>query len=155
MSPSPSAADDNSSLDDATALVEQQLVVLFRRARAGFEQLAREVHPHLDVAAYGILHLIGHGDATTVTALAERLAVGKPTVSRQVSALEQLGLVTRQRSRTDTRAVQLRLTPEGRVRLDTARLRRQARMRELLAEWDIDEVAALGELLARFNGLPW
>lgn len=134
-------------------VVEQELVLLFRRARAVFEQTAREVHPGLDVSAYGLLFLIDTGEATTVTALSGRLGVGKPTVSRQVSALEKLGLVSRSGSEDDRRAVRLALTAEGGTRLGQARARRQEGFRTMLAQWDPADVAALGDLLHRFNQL--
>lgn len=139
----------------ATEVVERQLLLLFRKVRAGFEQLAREVHPGLDAAAYGILQLIDTGAATTVTTLAERLSVGKPTISRQVTALEKLGLLTRQPAHARSRAVQLRLTDEGRVRLEGARSRRQERFRVMLEGWPLQDVRTLGELLDRFNQSVW
>lgn len=138
---------------DPAEQVEQQLVLLLRRARAGFEQVAREVHPGLEASAYGILHLVDTGTATTVTQLAERLGVGKPTVSRQVTALEALGLV--ERVADGSRTVQLQLTGDGRARFRSARRRRQQRFRRLLGSWPADDVAALGDLLTRFNDLDW
>lgn len=149
-----SAPEDAPVLPEPADVVEQQLVLLLRRARAGFEQLAREVHPGLEPAAYAILHLVAAQEATTVTALAERLSVGKPTLSRQVAALVELGLLER-RPGQDGRSVQLRLTAEGRVRFTTARRRRQEQFRGLLAEWDEPDVVALGALLGRLNSLAW
>jgi DNA-binding MarR family transcriptional regulator len=133
--------------------VEQQLLLFLRRARRGFDQVAKEVHPDLDISAYGILCLIHGGEATTVTNLAVRMLVGKPTVSRQVTALEQLGLVTREPTEAARRTVRLRLTSEGRVRLTSARARRREQFRVLLSEWTDDDVRMLGDLLARLNEL--
>jgi DNA-binding MarR family transcriptional regulator len=133
--------------------VEQQLLLFLRRARSGFDQVAKEVHPGLDIAAYGILCLIQGGEATTVTKLAERMLVGKPTVSRQVTALEKLGLISREPTQAGRRTVGLSLTPEGRVRLTSARTRRQEQFRVLLSEWTEDDVRTLGDLLARLNQL--
>lgn len=130
-------------------------MLLFRRARAAFDQLAKEFHPGLDAAAYGILALIGTGDATTVTALAERLSVGKPTVSRQVTALEELGFVTRRPGEPGSRHVRLAMTDAGHERLTTARARRQEQFRVLLSTWSEEDVKILGELLTRFNSSAW
>jgi DNA-binding MarR family transcriptional regulator len=129
------------------------MLVLLRRARAGYDSVAAKVHPALDAAAYGILSLIESGTASTVTALAERLSVGKPTISRQVSALESLGLVLREPSAEDRRAMDLRLTDEGRARLTAARLRSKEQFRALLKEWPIEDVETLADLLSRFNRL--
>jgi len=136
-------------------VLEQQLALLFRRARAGFESLAREVHPGLEAGAYVLLHLIDSGTAVTVTGLADRLSVGKPTVSRQVSALVRLGLLVRQPAADDGRAVTLGLTAEGTARLGLARDRRQEQFRSMLGQWDRADVAALAGLLERFNELSW
>ncbi len=133
--------------------VEQELLLLLRRARSHFERLAGEVHPGLDAAAYGILRLIDTGAAATVTELASRLSVGKPTVSRQVIALESLGLLHREPAAADRRAMELRLTPEGLARLTATRNRSKAQLRSLLGEWSEDDVNELGELLGRFNRL--
>jgi DNA-binding MarR family transcriptional regulator len=141
------------ALPQAAETVEQQLLLLFRTARAAFERLAKDVHVGLDAAAYGVLHLIDTGEATTVTTLATRMLVGKPTVSRQVSALEKLGLLSRELG--TSRTVQLRLTDEGQLRLGAARARRREGFRNLLSEWEVADVVALGDLLTRFNQLDW
>ncbi len=134
-------------------VLEEQLVVLFRRARAGFERHARALHPELDAAAYGLLHLIDSAPAPTVTDLATRLSVGKPTVSRQISALEQLGLLTREQPDAGRRTTLLKLTPDGRARLQNARDRRRQQLQFLLADWPTSDVETLIRLLARYNQL--
>ena len=135
--------------------VEQELIVLLRRSRARLEQVAREVHPDLEAAAYGILHLVGTTEAATVTEIAGRLGVGKPTVSRQVSALERVGLLERRPSSTDRRAVELALTEEGTRRLHAARSSRQQQLRQLLDTWDVPDVEELARLLGKFNAADW
>ena len=136
-------------------VVEQQLVLRLRRARTWFGQLARDVHPDIDAAAYGILRLVDNGEATTVTALAERLSVGKPTVSRQVSALEELGLLERLPAEPGSRLVHLRLTDVAASRFAAARARRVEEFRGLLGEWTEQDVATFGALLTKFNALAW
>ena len=139
---------------DDTEQLEQQLLLLFRRARTDFQQVAREVHPVLDPAAYGLLHLVASGEADTVTALAEVLGVGKPTVSRQVAALERLGLLARGAAETDRRGVRLGLTGDGRTRFEAARARHRAAVREQLSSWPAGDVPALVGLLTRLNARP-
>lgn len=138
---------------EAVDEVAREMLLFLRRARAGYESIAAGVHPALDAAAYGILSLIDSGTAPTVTALAERLSVGKPTISRQVTALESLGLVHREPSTEDRRAMDLRLTDEGIARLTAARARSKEQLRALLGEWPLGDVETLGELLGRFNRL--
>jgi DNA-binding MarR family transcriptional regulator len=47
--------------------------------------------------------------------LRKKLGVTRPTVSRMLRSLEELGLVDRQRSRLDRRQLDVRLTDEGRA----------------------------------------
>jgi DNA-binding MarR family transcriptional regulator len=140
--------------DRATGLVAHELGMLRRRARAVSETLAREVHPELDASAFALLHLIACGEATSVTDLAARLSVGKPTISRQVSALEQLQLVRRHPAERDRRTSVLELTAEGRRSFASALRSREERFRHLLADWPLADLEVLGELLGRLNQLP-
>lgn len=127
--------------------------MLLRRARAMSIHLAREVHPDLEPGAYVLLVQLANSDGARLTDLAAFLGVGKPTVSRQLSVLERLGLVERVPDVHDARAQVIRNTPKGARRLATARAGRRVRFRELLDAWPTDDVAQLGELLRRFNQL--
>jgi DNA-binding MarR family transcriptional regulator len=133
--------------------VEHELGVLFRRARALSTEVAREVHPELEPAAYGLL--IGMHDCarSRPSDLAEHFGVGKATISRQVKVLEQLGLIERRPDPDDGRAQLLALTDEGRRRVETARAARQKRFHAMLATWPAKDVRMLGLMLARFNEL--
>ncbi|WP_376096885.1 MarR family winged helix-turn-helix transcriptional regulator [Roseomonas sp. CCTCC AB2023176] len=54
--------------------------------------------------------------ALTIVELAERTLVPHSTLSRQVAAMERAGLVRREPSEDDARAVRVVLTPTGRAR---------------------------------------
>jgi DNA-binding MarR family transcriptional regulator len=112
----------------------------------------REVHRELEPAAYGLL--IGLYDCPTrPSELAEYFGVGKPTISRQVKVLEELGLIERRPDPDDRRAHLLALTGEGQRRLDTVRVARRERFHALLGTWPEEDVRVLATMLARFNGL--
>ncbi|WP_329248007.1 MarR family transcriptional regulator [Actinoallomurus sp. NBC_01490] len=138
---------------EAYQAVEHELGVLFRRARALSTEVAREVHPELEPAAYGLL--IGMHDCarSRPSDLADYFGVGKATISRQVKVLEQLGLIERRPDPDDGRAHLLVLTDEGRRRVETARVARQNRFHAMLATWPAEDVRVLGRMLARFNDL--
>ncbi|GAA4506609.1 MarR family transcriptional regulator [Actinoallomurus oryzae] len=138
---------------EAYQAVEHELGVLFRRARALSTEVAREVHPELEPAAYGLL--IGMHDCarSRPSDLADYFGVGKPTISRQVKVLEQLGLIERRPDPDDGRAHLLVLTDEGRRRVEIARAARQNRFHAMLATWPAEDVRVLGRMLARFNDL--
>ncbi len=73
--------------------LERELTVLLRRARANQGEMAREVHPDLESSAYGLLVRLGECGGQRATELAAYIGVGKATMSRQLRALEELGLV--------------------------------------------------------------
>ncbi len=138
---------------EAYQAVEHELGVLFRRARALSAAMAREVHPELEPAAYGLL--VGMRDCarSRPSDLAEHFGVGKATITRQMKVLEQLGLIERRPDPDDGRAHLLVLTDEGSRRVTTARTARQQRFHAMLATWPAEDVRVLGKMLARFNDL--
>ena len=72
--------------------LERELTVFLRRARANQGEMAREVHPDLESAAYGLLVRLDECGRQRATSLAAYIGVGKATMSRQLRALEELGL---------------------------------------------------------------
>jgi DNA-binding MarR family transcriptional regulator len=133
--------------------LEKELAVFFRRARAASGEMAREVHPELEPAAYGLLLRLESAGPQRATALALYFGVGKGTMSRQLRALEMLRLVSRAPDPEDGRASLVQLTPDGRERFTRVRQARRAEYARRLAAWDTGEVAELAHLLHRFNEL--
>lgn len=131
--------------------LERELAVFFRRARAASGEMAREVHPELEPAAYGLLLRLDNAGPQRATVLAAYFGVGKGTMSRQLRALEGLRLVSRAPDPEDGRASLVQLTPDGRDRFTRVRQARRAAYARRLAAWDGDEVAELARLLHRFN----
>ncbi|MEG3630512.1 MarR family transcriptional regulator [Streptomyces sp. C6-003] len=131
--------------------LERELTVLLRRARANQGEMAREVHPDLESSAYGLLVRLGECGAQRATELAGYIGVGKATMSRQLRALEDLGLVAREPDPADGRAWLITLTPEGRERVGRVREARRARYARRLADWDPKAVAELARLLHELN----
>ncbi len=137
--------------DPHVEAVERQLATLLRRARAISVDIAREVHPGLDPAVFGLLSRLADSDGGRAADLASWFGLDKSTVSRQVAVLTELGLVERQPLPGDARASLLVLTTEGAERLSRARAGRLARFRSLLGSWDSAEVDALAAGLRRLN----
>jgi DNA-binding MarR family transcriptional regulator len=138
---------------DAHQAVEYEIGVLLRRARALSAEVAREVHPELESAAYGLLIRMHDRTRSRPSDLADYFGVGKATISRQVKVLEQLGLIERRADPDDGRAHLLFLTDEGRRRLDAARTARQKRFHAMLDTWPAEDVQGLARMLAQFNEL--
>ncbi|WP_436318625.1 MarR family winged helix-turn-helix transcriptional regulator [Streptomyces nodosus] len=131
--------------------LERELTVLLRRARANQGEMAREVHPDLEPAAYGLLARLDECGRQRATELAAYIGIGKATMSRQLRALEELGLVAREPDPADGRAWLVHLTEEGRTRVGRVREARRARYVSQLAHWDRREVAELARLLHQLN----
>ncbi|SNX64013.1 MarR family transcriptional regulator [Streptomyces sp. TLI_55] len=131
--------------------LERELTVLLRRARANQGEMAREVHPDLESSAYGLLVRLDEYGRQRATELAAYIGVGKATMSRQLRALEDLGLVTRAPDPADGRAWLVELTEEGRSRVGRVRDARRARYAGRLADWDPREVSELARLLHQLN----
>ncbi|MGY1830557.1 MarR family winged helix-turn-helix transcriptional regulator [Geodermatophilus sp. SYSU D01180] len=133
--------------------LEREIGLLLRRSRAISARLARELHPDLDGAAYGLLALLADAGPLRASDLVTRLGLDKSTVSRQVASLVALGMVDREPDPADGRAQVLTPSPEGAARLARIREARRERWEADLSGWPAEDVAQLGELLARFNRL--
>ena len=133
--------------------LEREIGLLLRRSRAISARLARELHPDLDGAAYGLLALLQDAGPLRASDLVARLGLDKSTVSRQVSSLVDLGMVTREPDPDDGRAQVLSTSAEGSARLARIREVRRARWEADMSGWPAQDVATLGELLARLNRL--
>ena len=71
--------------------------------------------------------------------------------TRQVQALESLGLAQRSTDPTDRRASILDLTDEGRDALERTRRRRRDRLRQALSDWEPSDREEFARLLTKFN----
>ncbi|MFJ1745063.1 MarR family winged helix-turn-helix transcriptional regulator [Streptomyces sp. NPDC088116] len=146
----PSAGRGN-GVDHEFLALERELAVFLRRARANSGEMAREVHPELEPAAYGLLVRLEETGGQRGTELAGYFGIGKATMSRQLRALEALGLVTREPDPADGRASLIRITDEGRARFRRVRDARRASYVQKLANWDRAEIAELARLLHQLN----
>jgi DNA-binding MarR family transcriptional regulator len=86
----------------------------------------------LNLAHYRVLSAVASGEERA-SRVAQRLALGKPTVSAAVEALSHRGLLDRRTASGDQRAIVLQLTREG---------------EELLERAEADMVGVLERLLA-------
>ncbi|KGN41847.1 MarR family winged helix-turn-helix transcriptional regulator [Knoellia aerolata] len=130
--------------------IEQELTLLVRRA----EKVHLRGGPTEQVverAAYGILAWLHDTSPLRSSELAAHFHLDASTISRQVAALEQAGLVTREPDADDRRALQLRLTERGLKVLSTTRAERRGVVRELLRSWSPEDLARFASLLAAFN----
>ena len=143
--------DPGDPADAALNAVEHQLSLLWRRARSVSQQLSRQVHPDMEPAAYGLLSVIRRQGPIRLTELASCIGVGKPSVSRQIAFLENLGLVSKEADPLDGRAQSIRLTDKGEEKMHQVQDARREVFRERLSEWPAEDLQALATLMAKLN----
>ncbi len=97
--------------NDVEELVESVHDVM----RSVFHRLHPAVEAEgISIGQFWSLHLVSSLRSASLSTVARHLAVSAPTVCANVDSLESQGLVSRQRSERDRRAVELSLTPKGR-----------------------------------------
>jgi DNA-binding MarR family transcriptional regulator len=137
-------------MDDANRKIEQQMTVLLRRVQSIHLSTASG-DMHLERSAYGILCQLADEGPQRLGTLAGAFGLDPSTITRQVKALEDAGLATRETDPSDRRASILDLTPEGREALETTRTYRRGRLFEAMSDWTQEERSQFGRLLERFN----
>lgn len=121
-----------------------ELMTTFRRYIA---EAAERVSPGMLPATFKTLSVVGRFGPITLSTLAERLATDKGFLSRAISDLEGMGLVTRTLDPNDRRSRLIAVTDLGRERLDDARAPHESRLYEALTGWSVDEIAHLSTML--------
>jgi DNA-binding MarR family transcriptional regulator len=111
--------------------------------------LLRRAGSTLDRALFPLLIRAGLADPLTVGALADLVGRHYSTVSRQVSALEQAGMVTRGANEADGRSSLIQVTPAGRAEIERIGQARRELMSAVLAGWADADKTTLAELATR------
>ena len=112
--------------------------------------LLEEAGVTLDRALFPLLVGIEKKGPVGVVELADMIGRDHTTVSRQVSKLEELGLVKRQISKNDSRVKETSITSKGRELTDKISVAREARAKRALAGWSKKDLAELTQLMRRF-----
>lgn len=120
-----------------------------RNVNRFYQQL--RLDPPLERAAYVVLARIVGGGPARLTGLAEGLGFDLSTVSRQVSALEQAGLVDRTPDPADRRAQVITATETGRAAFARHRRVWVGALRQVTADWTPHERREFVRLFTRLN----
>ena len=137
-------------MDTANKRIEQQMTVLLRRVqRIHLSTSSGEVN--LERSAYGIMAKLADEGPQRLGALAAAFGLDPSTITRQVQALEELGLAERRTDPTDRRASILDLSPNGREVLEQTRAHRRAKLQQALSSWPEGDLVDFGRLLKEFN----
>src|SRR5262245_36371871 len=103
----------------------------------------------LDRALFPLLARIERRGPLQIGELAELCGRDSTTVSRQVTKLEEMGLVARQLDARDARIREAAITAKGRRMTRALDAAREKIVAALLADWDEREVDELARLLRR------
>ncbi|MEV8239741.1 MarR family transcriptional regulator [Microbacterium testaceum] len=121
-----------------------ELMTVFRRF---VSEAAERVSPGMLPATFKALSVVSRFGPLTLSALAERLAADKGFLSRSISELEDLGLVSRTPDPNDGRSRLISVTERGHERLADARAPHESRLYEAMADWSVVDIRHLSTLL--------
>ncbi|SFE98742.1 DNA-binding transcriptional regulator, MarR family [Paenibacillus catalpae] len=131
------------------SVLESQISLFVRRAEA--VRLSNIMGKEMDRSSYLILQFLEKAGAAGIKTISTTFQLDISTVSRQIAALEAKGLISRLTDPNDARISLLQLTEEAPALLAEVRASREAFFKELLTDWDEEEVRIFGNLLLKFN----
>jgi DNA-binding MarR family transcriptional regulator len=129
--------------------IETQIAYLMRLGEASRRATALKPHRALDRAAYVILRQLQQDGPQNVSAIADRLNLDGSTVTRQVTGLQQDGLIERKPDPRDGRGTVIEPTPLGLKQVDAVRAARRELYDKVLADWSGEDRAELATTLER------
>lgn len=139
---------------DAIRSVEIGLSGVFTQFRRLMKRNAERLHPGMLPVTFKVFAVIARRHPITASQLAEWFEMDKGQISRTITYLESIDLVTRRPDEADRRSFVIEPTEDGLRRLEEARVPHQETLRARLADWDPDDVRRLGEMLESLADLP-
>lgn len=127
--------------------LEFEITFLVRRLEAA----RRKFHYGLERAHYLLLILLERNDRQSVGALAEQVNLDASTVTRQVAAMNNAGLVEKHDNPDDRRGGFVTITDAGREAASEVRDRRLRRVETSFKNWTEEERRQFVRLTARYN----
>src|SRR3954454_20537477 len=103
------------------------------------------------IAHHRVLVVLAQRGPQTVGDVAAELAVNPSNATRHCDRLQQLGVVSKQRSRSDGRVVEVSLTIDGMRLLDAVTERRRQEVGTVLSQMEPAKAQAAIEILADFS----
>ena len=138
--------------DDVLGAIETQVALLMRLGEATRRSTGGRAHRALDRAAYVILRRLQADGPLNVSALADALNLDGSTVTRQLTTLENDGLIERRRDPSDGRGTVVEATSKGLTQVDAVSEARRELYRQCLADYSEADREELATTLERFNG---
>ena len=135
--------------EQAIEHIEFELTTLIRRAV--YLDISDKKIGHLERAVYLLLRHLDEFGPCRLKELAETFNLDISTLSRQASAIEAKGYISRFSDPADGRVSLFKLTERGRKTLITDKKMRIERYHVMLGNWSNEEKEIFGELLKRMN----
>lgn len=132
-----------------TDALANQLVRLQRLRERTMHQLSGRGVDGLELAAYRCVFVLLERGPMRSGALAEIVLADPSTVSRHVAQLVALGHLERRPDPADGRATVIAVTDAGRAAAGRMRERRNARLDQVVGDWDAADRKELVRLLTR------
>ncbi len=120
------------------------------RSRSGDWRHAVQDLSQGDIVTLGV---VARQESTRPGQIASALGVDPSVVSRQLAALDRLGLIARCVDPADRRAEQVRVTPLGREQLLQARAAMCEALASRLGGWDLEEISRAATVVHDLAGL--
>lgn len=128
----------------------QDIASAMARARRD-EYLVRAAGIRLERALFPLLVGVERAGPIGLVELADRVGRDYTTVSRQVSKLEQLGLVKREEHYADRRVRKVAITAQGKAMTKRVDAARERIMRAIFDSWESQEVETLIRLMRKLT----
>jgi len=140
--------------------IENAMVEMGRMTRSGRADRLRSERAGVEVtgAAQRLIYYLVENGALRLSELARRTTTDPGILTRQVNAMEEMGLVERRPDPTDRRAALVHLMPRGRRIADKLRAVQDEVLGGQLAAWssaDLERAADLMEQLIRDIRPQW
>lgn len=98
-----------------------------------------------------LLALLFHVDEISQSDLQKKVNIDSAAVTRHVKQLEASGMVSRRRKPEDNRITLVRLTEQGRERIESSKREKERFMKEMLAGVSAEERRVLIDILAKMQ----
>ncbi|HEX5406441.1 MAG TPA: MarR family winged helix-turn-helix transcriptional regulator [Pseudonocardiaceae bacterium] len=105
----------------------------------------------VDRAGYLLLRTLERIGPASINTIAAAVGLDGSTVTRQVAAMKELGLVERATNPGDRRSCIISPTSDGRAVMRQMRRQRRSNLDAVTSDWTDDDRSALGRLLAKLN----
>lgn len=134
---------------DPIEALETQLMILVRNITLLGWRHERDWG--MDRAGYLLLRTLDQIGPASINVLAETLALDGSTVTRQVGAMQEAGLVEREINPEDRRSCIVRPTEDGLEQMAHYRQRRRDSVTELTKDWSVHERRTMSKMLNKLN----